>query len=49
MISLICSTNALLLLQSWLQYDTKFRILAAADSFFHYDQQHPDIRVEYLP
>ena len=35
---LICSANTLLPVHSWLQYDSKFRILAAADPLLRWDQ-----------
>ena len=37
---LICSANTLLPLDSWLQYDCKFRTLAAADPLLCWDQRH---------
>ena len=46
--NLICSANALLPLQSWLQYDAKFRTLAASDPFLRWDQRHPDLWLECL-
>ena len=45
---LICSANTLLPLDSWLQYDYKFRTLAAADPLLRWDQRHPDLWLECL-
>ena len=45
---LICSATTLLPLQSRLQYDAKFRTLAAANPLLCWDQRHPDLWLEYL-
>ncbi len=45
---LICSANTLLPARSWLQYDSKFRTLAAVDQLLRWDQRHPDIWLECL-
>ena len=45
---LICSANTLLMVRSWLQYDSKFCTLAAADPLLYWDQQNPDIWPEFL-
>ena len=45
---LICSATTLLPLQSWLQYDAKFRTLAAANPLLRWDQRHPDLWLECL-
>ena len=45
---LICSANTLLPVRSWLQYDSKFRTLAAADPLLRWDQRHPDLWLECL-
>ena len=45
---LICSANTLLPVHSWLQYDSKFRTLAAADPLLRWDQRHPDLWLECL-
>ena len=45
---LICSAHTLLPLESWLQYDYKFRTLAAADPLLRWDQRHSDLWLECL-
>ena len=45
---LICSANTLLPVRSWLQYDSKFHTLAAADPLLRWDQRHPDLWLECL-
>ena len=45
---LICSAHTLLPLESWLQYDYKFRILAAADPLLWWDRRHSDLWLECL-
>ena len=40
---LICSANTLFPVHSWLQYDSKFCTLAAADPLLRWDQWHPDL------
>lgn len=45
---LICSAITLVLLQSYLQYDAKFRTLSATNPQLHLDQQHPDLWLEWL-
>ena len=45
---LICSANTLLMVHSWLQYDSKFCTLAAADPQLCWDQQNPDVWPECL-
>ena len=45
---LICSANQLLPLNAWLQYDSKFRTIAASNSYLRWDQCHPDLWLEAL-
>ena len=45
---LICSAHTLLPLESWLQYDYKFRTPAAADPLLQWDQRHSDLWLECL-
>ena len=45
---LICSANTLLPVHSWLQYDSTFRTLAAANPLLRWDQRHPDLWSECL-
>ena len=45
---LICYAHTLLPLESWLQYDYKFRTLAAADPLLRWDQRHSDLWLERL-
>ena len=44
----ICSANTLLPVHSWLQYDSKFRILAAADPLLCWNRRHPDLWLKCL-
>ena len=45
---LICSATTLLPAQNWLQYDAKFRTLAAANPLLRWDQRHSDLWLECL-
>ena len=45
---LICSANKLLPLNAWLQYDNKFRTIAASNTHLRWDQRHPDLWLEAL-
>ena len=45
---LTCSANTLLPVHSWLQYDSTFHTLAAANPLLCWDQQHPDLWLECL-
>ena len=45
---LICSATTLLPLQSWLQYDAKFRTSTAANPLLRWDQRHLDLWLECL-
>ena len=42
------SANTLLPVHSWLQYDSTFRTLAAANPLLRWDQRHPDFWLECL-
>ena len=45
---LICSAHTLFPHESWLQYDYKFRTLAAADPLLRWDQRHSNLWLECL-
>ena len=45
---LICSANKLLPINAWVQYNSKFCTIAAANMHLYWDQHHPDLWLEAL-
>ena len=45
---LICSANKILSIDAWLQYDSRFCTISAANSHLCWDQHHPEFWLEAL-